>query len=87
MVVVRLEIMSESDNQQTTERMVKRLFPIGVLGLINIGLIVVFYILLVQNNVALFPRLIVSICAPPAVISLVVGIYMLIFPGKKSTVN
>jgi|GEM_PF-1226004 len=52
----------------------RRMLIVGaVLAVGGVGLFVALWVLLGQANVESFPRLILSMCVPPAVIALIVG--------------
>jgi lipopolysaccharide export LptBFGC system permease protein LptF len=48
-----------------------------VLGVLAIILFVVLWLGLGSLNVSQFPRLMVSVCLPPAIIAALIGVYML----------
>lgn len=46
-------------------------------------LFLIFWIGLSNTDMAPFPRVLISVCIPPAVIAALIGIYMLIRPGSS----
>ena len=54
-----------------------------VLGVLAIILFVVLWLVLGSLNVSQFPRLMVSLCLPPAIIAALIGVYMLF--GRSRT--
>ena len=48
------------------------------LGFLGVGVFIGLWILLDQAGIADFPRLITALCIPPALIALIIGLYMLI---------
>lgn len=48
------------------------------LGFLGVGAFIGMWILLDQAGMADFPRLITALCIPPALIALIIGLYMLI---------
>lgn len=57
---------------------------VAVLAVLAIGAFIVLWNLLGSAGFEDFPRLILSMCLPPAVIAIVVGIYVLIFRARGS---
>jgi hypothetical protein len=52
------------------------------LALFGIVFFLVLWVVLGQTGMENFPRLILSICLPPAAIALIIGIYMLVVRPK-----
>lgn len=77
--------MSQTPNPLDSRRL-KRASIAGVaLAAAGIVLFVLLWIVLGNAGVDQFPRLILSLCVPPGVIALIMGIYFLaIQPGNKN---
>lgn len=50
----------------------------AVLGVVGIGLFVLLWVVLGSLGVDTFMRVVISVCVPPALMALGVGVYMLI---------
>ena len=65
----------------------KTLMRAGVAGVvlagIGIGAFLVIWILLGQAGTSDFPRLMASLCLPPALVAAVIGLYLLIIQPKS----
>lgn len=55
-----------------------------ILAGVGIGLFIILWIVLGQAGLESVPRLIASMCIPPAVIAVILGIYMLFFRGSPT---
>lgn len=67
--------MSQSPNPPTTP--ITRIAVAGaILGVVGIVLFLVLYSAL--SNTADLPRLLISLCVPPAVMAILLGIYLLV---------
>ena len=57
----------------------------AALGLAGVVLFVLMWGALGNAGVDFFPRMVVSVCAPPALIALAVGVYFLVIqPGNRT---
>ncbi len=75
--------MTNPENNPTTT-LLKTLVPASILGAIAIGSFVLIYMLL-ESSVAPFPRLMLSMCTPPALIAIFLGFYMLFGPKRDKS--
>lgn len=74
--------MSDSPNPTSN----RSYYRAGILGaLVGILAIVLFLFLwLVLNDVATLPRLVIAVCVPPGVMTIIIGGYILNMQAKKS---
>lgn len=56
---------------------------VAVLALLGILLFAILWQSLGAWGVANLPRLVISVCLPPAVIALIVGVYFLVFRARS----
>ena len=54
-----------------------------VLAIVGVGLFILLWIGLGSLGFQQFPRLILSMCVPPAVIAVLIGAYVLIFRARE----
>ena len=76
--------MTEPENNSPTNAILKTLIPATILGGIAIGSFVLIYFSL-ESSVAPFPRLMLAICVPPALIAILIGFYMLFGPKRGTS--
>jgi lipopolysaccharide export LptBFGC system permease protein LptF len=75
--------MSESPNPFDGQRL-KRASIVGVVLAVGaVALFLVLWTLLGNSGLDQFPRLIISLCVPPAVLALLVGAYFLITQSRR----
>ena len=56
----------------------------AVIGVVAIGMFMGLWILLGNANVDDFPRLVISICVPPAIMTAIIGAYLLLSGGNTT---
>lgn len=77
--------MGKSPNPNFDGKAASRVGLIGaIIGIVAIGLFMGLWILLGNANVNDFPRLIISVCVPPALMTAFLGAYILITGGKEN---
>ncbi|MEQ8675380.1 MAG: hypothetical protein RLP44_10775 [Aggregatilineales bacterium] len=77
--------MGQSPNPNFDGKSVSRIGLSGaVLGIVAIGLFVGLWVILGNANVDDFPRLIISVCVPPALMTAFLGVYILVMGGKNA---
>jgi len=76
--------MTNPEDNSTTNTLIKTLIPATILGAIGIGSFLVIYFVL-ESSVAPFPRLIIALCAPPAILAILVGFYLLFGPRRDQS--
>lgn len=64
-------------------RLMRGLVAGAVLALLAVGLFMLLWVGLDSTGLEQFPRLILSLCVPPAVVVVLVGGYALITHGRK----
>ena len=73
-----------SDNPNPIRTGLSRGSMVGfVLGVLAIILFIVLWLVLGSLNVSQFPRLMISICLPPAIIAALIGAYMLFWRPRS----
>ncbi len=72
----------EDNSNQTASTLIKTIIPAVALSILGIGSFLFIYFILGQSFNP-FPRLIISLCAPPAIIAILIGFYML-FGSKRN---
>jgi len=75
--------MTNPENNPTNA-VIKTLIPATILGVVAIGSFVLIYFLL-ESSVAAFPRLIIALCTPPALIAIILGFYMLFGSNRNKS--
>lgn len=76
--------MGNSPNPNFNGKTASRIGLIGaVIGIVSIGLFMGLWILLGNANMDDFPRLIISVCVPPALMTAFLGVYILVTAGKS----
>lgn len=67
-------------NKQNVPRMVTAGVVLAVVG---VGAFIVIWLLMGNAGVANLPRLVVSLCVPPALIAAILGVYILVSRSKS----
>jgi lipopolysaccharide export LptBFGC system permease protein LptF len=75
--------MTESPNPLHNPRLKRAMLAGVLLAAGGIVLFIVLWILLGNAGLDQFPRLIISLCLPPAAIALLVGVYFLLIQPRK----
>ncbi|MBE2269082.1 MAG: hypothetical protein IAE80_12695 [Anaerolinea sp.] len=55
----------------------------AVLAVVGIGLFLLLWVLMGSMGVSSLPRLIVSLCIPPAIIAAIIGVYILVTRSRQ----
>lgn len=76
--------MTNPENNSPADALLKTLIPASLLGGVAIGSFVLIYALL-ESSVAPFPRLMIALCLPPALIAILIGFYMLFGPKRDKS--
>ena len=77
--------MSETPESPRRRRLSRASIFGAALGLAGVVLFILVWGALGNAGIDFFPRLVISICAPPALIALVAGVYILVFqPGSRT---
>lgn len=75
--------MTSPDQKPPTNPLIKTLIPAFALSVLGIVLFLVIFSLLSQNDVGQFPSLIIALCVPPAIIAVLIGVYILFGPKRN----
>jgi len=78
--------MTNPDPNQPTNPILKTLIPASILGIVAIGLFLLIYSVLSQNDVGQFPSLVIALCVPPAIIAVLLGLYILFGPNRDTSI-
>lgn len=77
--------MGQSPNPNFDGKTVSRIGLIGaIIGIVAIGLFVALWVILGNANMDAFPRLIISVCVPPALMTAFLGVYVLVMGGRNN---
>ncbi|MAS33018.1 MAG: hypothetical protein CL610_03360 [Anaerolineaceae bacterium] len=75
--------MGETSNPLNRRRLTRAAIIGGGMGLGGVLAFLLLWVGLGSAGVDQFPRLIMSVCLPPALIALIFGVYFLFFQPKK----
>ncbi len=75
--------MSETPNPLNTQRLTRASIAGVILAVAGVIAFVILWIVLGNAGVDQFPRLIVSLCVPPALIAMLVGGYFLLIQPRS----
>lgn len=76
--------MGRSPQSVDTKRIARVGAAGAALGVLGIGLFMLVWVVAGSANVDVFPRLVMSVCLPPAIMAGVVGTYLLLIRNRPS---
>ncbi len=78
-----MDVMNQTPNPLNNGRLTRAAIAGVGLAALGIVLFVALWVLLGNAGMAQFPRLMVSLCVPPAIIALIIGVYFLLFQVRN----